>query len=220
MKLAVFLVLLLGCVGHSPYQRATNDVTRQRTLDGGYQQVLQLAAIYKSEAWRSAHAEKDAASRGLVGDARAQRIAQAQADAAGPLEFELLVTTWDRRENDLDRGKRSVWRVRMLDDAGAEIEPIEIKRDKRPVLTLRSEFPAMGDFATAYVVRFKRPTTALAQLRLRMSSERGGVEVSWPGIEASSSPEPAPPAPSVPSPAVAPVSGNPEPAPVPAPVER
>ncbi len=205
MKLVVLLVVLLGCVGQSPYQRTTNEVTRQRTLDGGYQQVLQLAAIYKSPTWRSAHAEKDATSRGLTGDARTQRIAQAQAEAQGPLEFELLVTTWDRRENDLDR-KKSVWRVRMLDDAGAELEPLELVRDKRPMLTLRSEYPAMGDFATAYVVRFKRPTTALAQLRLRMSSERGGVEVSWPGIEASP-----PPAPSVPaSPTPAPVS-NPEP---------
>jgi hypothetical protein len=208
MKLAaVLLVCLLGCVGQSPYQRTTNGVTRLRTLDGGYQQVLQLAAIYKSPTWWSAHAEKDASNRGLTGDARTQRIAQAQADAAGPLEFELLVTTWDRRENDLDRGKKSVWKVRMLDDAGAEIEPIELVRDKRPMLTLRSEFPAMGDFATAYIVRFKRPTTALAQLRLRMSSERGGVEVSWPGIEGS--PEPPPPA----KPEPAPGPPTPEPAP-------
>lgn len=195
MKLVLLALLLFGCVGQSAYQRTTNAHTRQTTLDGGYQQVLQLAAVYKSPEWRAAHAEKDAANRGLVGDARAQRIAQAQAEAAGPLEFELLVTTWDRRENDLDKGKRSVWKVRMLDGAGGEVEPIEITREKRPMLTLRSEYPAMGDFATAYVVRFKRPVTALAQLRLRMSSERGGVEVSWPGIEGTPASEPPPPAP-------------------------
>jgi hypothetical protein len=181
MKLVILVaVLLFGCVGPSAYQRTTSQHTRQTTLGVGYQQVLQLAAVYKSTVWRSAHAEKDADSRGLTGDARTQRIAQAQADAAGPLEFELLVTTWDRRENDLDRGKKALWKVRMLDDAGAEIEPIEVIKDKRPMLTLRSEFPAMGDFATAYVVRFKRPTTPVSQLRLRMSSERGGVEVAWP----------------------------------------
>jgi hypothetical protein len=181
MKLVILVAgLLLGCVGPSPYQRTTNDWTRQTKLDSGYQQVLQLAAVYKSAEWRSAHAEKDATTRGLTGDARIQRLAQAQADHAGPLEFELLVTTWDRRENDLDRGKKALWKVRMLDDAGAEIEPIEVIKDKRPMLTLRSEYPAMGDFATAYVVRFKRPATPLAQLRLRMSSERGGVEVVWP----------------------------------------
>lgn len=182
MKLVpvVVALALVGCVGPTPYQRTTNAWTRQTKLDAGYQQVLQLAAVYKSSAWRAAHAEKDADARGLTGDARTQRLAQAQADAAGPLEFELLVTTWDRRENDLDRGKKSVWRVRMLDDAGTEIEPIELVKDKRPMLTVRAEYPAMGDFATAYVVRFKRPTTPAAQLRLRVSSERGGVEVAWP----------------------------------------
>ncbi len=181
MKLAVlFVVGVLGCVGPSPYQRTTNEWTRQTKLEGGYQQVLALAAVYKSPAWRTAHAEKDAASRGLSGDARNQRLAQAQAEAAGPIEIELLVTTWDRRENDLERGKKSVWRIRMLDAAGGEIEPLELIKDKRPMLVLRAEYPAMGDFATAYVVRFKRPTTPLDQLRLRMSGERGGVEVAWP----------------------------------------
>lgn len=182
MKLAVLFVLVLGCVGPSPYQRTTNEWTRQTKLDSNYQQVLQLAAVYKSAAWRTAHAHKDSDARGLTGDARTQRIAQAQADAAGPIEIELLVTTWDRRENDLDRGKKSTWRIRMLDGAGAEIEPMELIKDKRPLLTLRAEYPAMGDFATAYIVRFKRPETPLAQLRLRMSGERGGVELSWPWV--------------------------------------
>ncbi len=181
MKLAVmFVVVLLGCVRPSPYQRTTNEWTRQTTLDGGYQQVLQFAAVYKSSAWRAAHAEKDANARGLAGDARTQRLAQAQADAAGPIEFELLVTTWDRRENDLERGKKSNWHIRMLDAAGAEIEPIELIKDKRPLLTLRADYPATGDFATAYIVRFKRPATPLDQLRLRMSGARGGVELVWP----------------------------------------
>jgi hypothetical protein len=181
MKLVVLLTLLLGllgCVSQTPYQRVTNEWTRQTRLDGSYQQVLQLAAVYKSEAWRLAHAEKDAAARGLTGAARDQRLAQAKADAAGPIEIEMLVSTWDRRENDLDRGAKSVWRVRML-EGGAEVEPIEILKDKRPLLVLRAEFPAMGDFATAYIVRFKRPTTP-GDIRVRMSGERGGVEVAWP----------------------------------------
>lgn len=179
MKSLVLVLLLAGCVGPTPYQRVTNEWTRQTQLDSGYQQVAQLAAVYKSEAWRVAHAEKDASSRGLTGAAKDQRLAQAKADAAGPIELELLFTTWDRRENDLDRGKKSVWRVRLLDPSGGEIEPIEILKDKRPLLTLRAEFPAMGDFATAYIVRFKRPATP-SELRLRVSSERGGVEVAWP----------------------------------------
>ena len=67
-----------------------------------------------------------------------------------------MVTTWDRRENDLDRGKKSVWRVVLVDEHGHEIEPLEIVKDKRPTFTVRAEFPALGDFATPYIARFPR----------------------------------------------------------------
>ena len=110
-------------------------------------------------------------------------IAQAKADMAGPYEVELMLTTWDRKENDLDRGTRSVWHVVLVDDQGAEIAPIEIVKDKRPAYVLKAEFPAYGDFSTAYVARFPRTTPVLGanvhQVRLRMSNERGGLEVAW-----------------------------------------
>ena len=178
IRLLVLVVMVAGCVGPGPYHRVTNEHTRKTKLSNNYQEILHLSAVYKSVAWRTAHAEKDARSRGLTGPAYDQRIAQAKADASGPIEFELLVTTWDRRENDLERGDKSVWRVRLLDDTGAEIKPLEVIKDKRPAMVVRSEYPAFGDFATAYVVRFERK--ALRNFRLRVSGERGGVEVEWP----------------------------------------
>lgn len=180
----LLVLLLVGCVGPTPYQRVTNEWTRTDSLSGSYQEVLKLSAVLKSPEWRAAYAEKDAATRGLAGAARDQRLAQAKADGTGPLEFELIVTTWDRKENDLDR-KKAAWRVRMLDPAGTEIEPIDIVKDKRPTQIIKAEFPSMGDFATAYIVRFARPTDPAVDkfrtgfLRLRVSSERGAVEVAW-----------------------------------------
>ena len=165
------------------YITVTQEWTRSAVLRGSYQEVMELSATLKSPEWHAAHAEKDAKNRGLVGEAKAQRIAQAQADAAGPYELELMVTTWDRRENDLDRGKKSVWRVVLLGPDGNEIVPLEIIRDKRPAFVVRSEFPAFGDFATAYVVRFPREANILGpdvkQVRLRISGERGGLQVNW-----------------------------------------
>jgi hypothetical protein len=165
------------------YKSTTTAWTRDAKLHGDFQEILGLAAVFKSTEWRAAHAARDAMFRGLEGDARAQVLAQAQADAAGPYEVELLVTTWDRRENDLDKGKRSIWRVALLDDQDHEILPLEIVRDKRPFHTLRAEFPMLDDFAVAYVARFPRTQPVLGpsakQVRLRMSSERGGVELAW-----------------------------------------
>jgi hypothetical protein len=164
------------------YDEITLGWTRSAVLRGQYQEVLDLSATFKSPAWRASHAARQADVRGLVGDQRAQHLAQAQADMAGPLEVEMLVTTWDRRENDLDRGKKSVWRVVLVDDQGKEIEPIEIVRDKRPGYTVKAEFPEFGDFTIAYVARFPHDQLLgpdAKSLRLRMSSERGAVELQW-----------------------------------------
>jgi hypothetical protein len=165
------------------YQDITAAWTRKSVLRGQYQEVLELAATLKSPEWRGVHAARDADHRGLSGAAREQRMAQARAEAAGPYEFEVMLTTWDRRENDLHRGSRSSWRVVVLDPTGAEITPLEIIRDRRPPFVIRTEFPVFGDFAEAYIVRFPREANLLGpaskQVRLRLSGQRGGVEVEW-----------------------------------------
>lgn len=197
MRALVLALVLAACGGSNPsvmltetwpaqpgdYEDVTDEWTRKTILRGQYQEVLELAATFKSPAWRAAAAAKDAKLRGLGTAAADARMAQARAEAAGPYEFELMVTTWDRRENDLDRGKKSIWRVVVLDEQGNEIEPLEIVKDKRPAFAIRAEFPAFGDFATAYVVRFARTPALLGpnvkKLRLRMSSVRGAAEIVW-----------------------------------------
>ena len=195
-RAAFVLACAAGCGGSSAihldetwrqtapdYRDATERWTRRTTMSSEYQESLDIAAVLKSPEWRLAHAARSAEYRGLTGPAREAALAQAKADMAGPYEFELLVTTWDRRENDLDRGKRSVWRVVLVDDADREVEPLEIIKDKRAPYVLRADFPAFGDFATAYIARFPRSAavlgTAVRAVRLRMSSARGGVELKW-----------------------------------------
>jgi hypothetical protein len=165
------------------YGDVVEDWTRRARLRADYQEVCELVATLKSAEWRASHAVHDAEIRGLTGEAREQYIAQARAEVAGPFEFEVMVTTWDRRENDLDRGKKSAWRLVLLDGNGQEIEPLEIVKDRRPWFVVRAEFPSLGEFATPYIARFPRTAAifgpAAKHVRLRMSSPRGGVEVVW-----------------------------------------
>jgi hypothetical protein len=168
------------------YDAVVGDWTRRSELHIEFQEVCELAATLKSAEWRAAHAQRDAAIRGLTAEAREQQFAQSRADVAGPYELEVMLTTWDRRENDLDRGKKSVWRVVLIDEAGAEIEPLEIIKDRRPTQVVRAEFPSLGEFATPYVARFPRSKLlfgpAAKQVRLRISSTRGGLELAWKAI--------------------------------------
>jgi hypothetical protein len=165
------------------YDAVVRDWTRKAQLHANYQEVCELVATLKSSEWRAAFAVRDAEVRGLAGPARDQRLEQSRAEVAGPYELEVMLTTWDRRENDLDRGKKSVWHVVLIDEHGQEIEPIEIVRDRRPAFVVRAEFPSLGEFAIPYVARFPRTTPIFGpsarQVRLRMSSTRGGIEVNW-----------------------------------------
>ncbi|HEU4731170.1 MAG TPA: hypothetical protein VFT22_24925 [Kofleriaceae bacterium] len=165
------------------YGDVVHDWTRKAQLRGDYQEVCELVATFKSAEWRASHATREADLRGLTGAAREQYLAAARAEVAGPYEIEVMLTTWDRRENDLDRGKRSVWHVVLIDENGQEIEPIEIVKDRRPAYVVRAEFPLLGEFATAYIARFPRTTPLFGpsakQIRMRMSSTRGALEVDW-----------------------------------------
>lgn len=195
--LAVLVTVLTACTVSYPavhltedwpaaprdYASVVRDWTRKAQLHASYQEVCELVATLKSAEWRAAFALYDADIRGLVGEGREQRIAQSRAEAAGPYEVEIMLTTWDRRENDLDRGKRSVWKVVLVDETGQEIEPMEIVRDRRPAFVVRAEFPSLGEFATPYIARFPRTRPIFGpgarQVRLRMSSTRGGLELGW-----------------------------------------
>jgi hypothetical protein len=164
------------------------DVHEQWTRHGALREypsiVLEVYATFKSPAWRAAHAGYLAERRSMSNAARAVLLEQTrQVSDSEPYEVQLLVTTNDRRENDLTRGKRSVWRVVLVDAQGNEIEPLSIERDRRPREVIRAEFPDLGDFAEAYVARFARDVALLGpdatQFSLKMGSARGGVELIW-----------------------------------------
>ncbi len=167
------------------YDAVTRAWTRSAILRGPYQQALELHATFRSPAWRAAHAGREARIRGLAGAARDQRLAEGRAGAEGDYEVVLVVTTYDRSENDLHRGERSVWRVALVDDAGVETAPTSIVRDRRPIEVLRAELPEVGDFATVYVATFPRAAAVLRdgarRMALRMWGARGGVELVWNG---------------------------------------
>jgi hypothetical protein len=157
--------------------------TRSGEIRGDYQLVAELHATIKSPAWRAAWIERRAQHGHLSAAARAELEAAERAADEASLEVAIVLTTWDRRENDLERGAKSTWRVWLVDGSGAEIPATEIVRDKRPEYVLRSELPGFGDFSEAYVAKFPRDPRLLGpgvdRRVLRMAGARGGVELVW-----------------------------------------
>jgi hypothetical protein len=191
---AALAVLALACVKPPPppdlhagwptqagdYETTTRTWTRSGKLRRDYQLVAEAHATLKAPPWRAAWIDRRARRGNLTGDGRARLEAEQRADDAAALEFAVVLTTWDRRENDLDRGERSVWRIVLVDDRGVEIPPSEIRRDKRPDNVIRAEYPAYGDFSRVYTVTFPRELLGTRdQLTLKMSSTRGGFDLVW-----------------------------------------
>jgi len=162
------------------YHDVTKEWTRRTVLRGHFQQTLELIATFRSPPWRAAAAAREASARGAT-DGTVESLARAAAE--GDYEISLVVTTYDRAENDLDRGARSSWKLALVDEQGTETPPIEVVRDRRPPDVIRAEVPEFGDFATAYVARFPRSAAALGpdakRIKLRMWSSRGAVQLVW-----------------------------------------
>jgi hypothetical protein len=156
--------------------------TRQaKPLHDHYQEAAKLAAVFRSPEWRVAYAAREAEHRGLAANALQP---QACANAAGDYEVEILLVTYDRNMNDLDRGKKSVWTVRLLDDKNNEIAPLDIVKDKRPLPALQGDFPVVDDLfrPIAYIARFPKASALLGSthaITLRLSTSIGSVDVTW-----------------------------------------
>ncbi len=147
---------------------------RSRTIDGPddrgrtFEQTLEVVATFKSPEWRAAYVKNRARYHKLPPSEVAALTASEKADAAKNYEVMLLVSTYDRRLNELQKGKRSVWRVALVDAAGTEIA---------------AEFPQLGDFHQPYVARFPRTVELLRpgvhRFSLKVTSAQSGVELIW-----------------------------------------
>jgi hypothetical protein len=165
------------------YSATSATWTRGAEIEDSYQLVARVHATLLSPAWRAAMIERRVRVGKLGDDGRAELEAAQRAADEAAWEVEIVMSTWDRRENDLDRGERSVWRLVLVDADGHDVSPIEIVRDKRPDDMIRAEFPSFDDFSRAYIARFPRTARILApgttRVGMRMSSARGGLELFW-----------------------------------------
>jgi hypothetical protein len=197
---AALALLMIGCASPAPpvdlspdwpskapdLEDATEAWTRTDRVVAGLAEdkelIAELTATYKSPAWRTALIERNGARGKLSRPEIDAQIEAAKKDAAEHHEFALLLTTHDRRLNDLTKGERSVWQVRLRDTAGNEVEPVEIKKDRRPRSEIASELPHLDDFDQIYIARFPGDHPILGagdSFALKMWSGRGRVELVW-----------------------------------------
>ncbi len=165
------------------FKRIDRDLTRRAVLRSAFQQVLDVHATLRTPAWRAAWAEREIEVRALPAPEAATLRAEARAAADGDYEVTLVVVTYEREENDLDHGERSIWRLSLIDDGGLETPASEIVRDRRSRDVLRTEVASYGDFAEVYLARFPRAANVLRpgarSVAVKLAGTRGRVVLTW-----------------------------------------
>ena len=165
------------------FKKIDRQLTRHAILRAGFQQVLDVHATLRTPRWRAAWAEREIAVRALPEADAVGLRAEARAAAEGDYEVTLVVVAYERAENDLDHGERSIWRLSLIDDAGVETAASDIVRDRRPRDVLSTELATYGDFAEVYVARFPRNAAALRpgarEVSLKIAGTRGRVVLTW-----------------------------------------
>lgn len=169
---------------------ATRAWTRSDRLVGSFSEQMELIAAvhvtFKSPQWRAALVEREARRGELDAAATEARLAEEKKAAAEHHEFVLLLTTHDRRLNDLTKGDRSVWSLRLRDGSGTDVAPVEVKKDRRPRSEIASELPHLGDFDQIYIVKFPGDVPIVGasadKFSLKMWSGRGALELVWSAL--------------------------------------
>ncbi|HTE51147.1 MAG TPA: hypothetical protein VK698_09785 [Kofleriaceae bacterium] len=160
-------------------ERSGSDDERGRI----FEQTVEVFATFKSPEWRAAYVKYRAAQNRLPPSEVAALTRREKAEDADHYEVMLLVATYDRRVNELQKGARSIWRLALVDESGAEIVASEIRRDRRPRSEIAAEFPNLGDFHEPYVARFPRKVNLLRagvhRFSLKLTSSQVGVEMVW-----------------------------------------
>lgn len=152
-------------------------------LDEDLELIIKVKATYRSPSWRAAYIAhmKD---RGELNADELKTLGETQRETAGKYhEFVLLVTTHDRRINDLARGTRSMWKVKLRNASGAEVAPIEIKKDRRPPAEIAVELPHMERYDEIYIARFPADHPILGadaeRFSIRLWSARASLALDW-----------------------------------------
>lgn len=148
-----------------------------------FEQSLEVHATFKSPEWRAAHVRFRTEQHKLPPSEVAALTEREKKEDADHYEVMLLVATYDPKINELQKGARSIWRVALVDDRGAETVASEIKRDRRPRTEIAAEYPHLGDFHEPYVARFPRTVDLLRpgarRFSLKVTSSQVGVTMTW-----------------------------------------
>lgn len=160
----------------------TGDLITLAALDN----LLQTTATYESWDFRWSYVIRYVEDYRLTLDQRRKLLDQTLEETQTGHHFFVALTGGERRFNDLTKPD-SAWIVRLIDNAGNETAPDDIKAIKRPNVIERTYYPYITPFHLAFRIRFPRYTAEgkpsisdkAEWFGLRFAGAQGSNELQW-----------------------------------------
>jgi len=139
--------------GAAAYSQALARWTEDIRLYDRWETSLLMKATYKGEAFRKAWTQEYARRFILPQDDFGLLLEQELADASRYHEF--LVALWanDTKKGHFE-GEGAPWKLRLVGDGDRTVDPLVLRRIKKPSTELRSFFPEIGPHDRVFVVKF------------------------------------------------------------------
>lgn len=150
------------------------------------QTVIHVSATFESWEFRWAYVVRYAYDYSLSTTERTRVLRATLADAQERHRFFVTLGSNRYRDGDLT-DERSAWRVLLVDEAGRQLQPIEVALVRRPGAAERAYFPTVSRQRWTYRIAFptQRPNgdptigPRAKQVVLRLTGPQGRVDLRW-----------------------------------------
>jgi hypothetical protein len=139
--------------GPRAYRRAVRRWTQELRLYNKWETSLLMRATFKAPRFRRAYSHEYARRYILPQDDYALLLQRELEDASRYHEIVFAVWADDTRRGDFV-GKDAPWKVRLVGDGGRTVDPLILKRIRRPTTELLSLFPYITPHDRVFVAKF------------------------------------------------------------------
>ena len=153
---------------------------------GDLKDVLRVSATFESHEFRWAHSIRYAHDHSLTEAARTKLLKESLAAAQNEHRFLVTLSGYNHRESNIS-GKKSAWRVLLLDAEGLQTVPKTIERVRHPTAADRVYFPSISPHRETFRISFEAITKegratippGSKHADLRFAGPHGIVDLRW-----------------------------------------
>lgn len=173
--------LLVACAGpRQQYEKALWAQTGRARVVWQFGTALDLRATYLSPAFRETLLAEQRRLLGPVDDPTASTRSAQDGEAYHEIVMSAASSLVDDRvEIGVDRG----WKIRLVDEAGADQPLVSVYRLDRDTALDRSLYAHDTVWSELWVARFARVTERPARLVLHLGSGYGHTEIAFEGVQ-------------------------------------